>query len=318
MTQHLRRVAALEAELGERGLVEEAHPLPHRAVLRRREIEPVLAAEAVFVAGLRAVGRVPVGPLPAEGLAVAGAPGHEAVVEGRAAHAPRGCELAEGPVVVVEQAQGLAHTRAQEAPVGLEGQVAAHVHVPEIERLAAAGEAFRQHPPGAAGGLDADGVEARGDPAAGEPRRLAEVVAVVGGEALGPAEEGLDAGLVQCRHALQRVLQHRLEMLPVVGQLVEAEVLGDAVHAPGLGVRLEGAEKDFSGVLLVVGAAVVVAQHGQVRGHALEGIGHHVEVLAGVQRHVHGRRRPQGRASTCRRTAPRRPPRRRLPESRRR
>ena len=80
--------------------------------------------------------------------------------------------------------------------------------------------------------------------------------------------------------------QHRLEVLEVVGQLVEAKILGDAIHAPGLGVGLEGTEKNLPGVFLVVGAAVVVAQHGQVRRHALERIGHHVEVLAGVKRHV--------------------------------
>ena len=58
--------------------------------------------------------------------------------------------------------------------------------------------------------------------------------------------------------------QHRLEMVHVLGQLVEAEVLGDAVHAPGLGVGLEGAQQQLAGVLLVVGALVGIAQHRQV------------------------------------------------------
>ena len=90
------------------------------------------------------------------------------------------------------------------------------------------------------------------------------MIAVVRREALGPAEEGLDASVGECRHALQRVHQHRLEVLVVVGKLVEAEILRDSVHAPGLRLRLEGAEQDLARVLLVIGAAVVVAQHGQV------------------------------------------------------
>ena len=284
--QHPRGVPALEAELGEGGLVEQAHPVTHRAVLFRRTGEPVLAAEAVFVAGLRAVRRVPVRPLPAEGLAVTGTARREAIVERRAAHPPRGRVLAEGPVHVVEEAEGLAHPLAQIAPVGLEGQVAAYVHVPHVDERPAGVDAFGQHLPGAAGRLDADGVEPGGDVAAGETGRLAEMVAVVRREALGPAEEGLDTGVGERRHPLQRVHQHRLEVLVVVGQLVEAEILGDSVHAPGLRLRLEGAEQDLARVLLVIGAAVVVAQHGQVRRHTLEGVRHHVEVLAGVERHV--------------------------------
>ena len=61
-------------------------------------------------------------------------------------------------------------------------------------------------------------------------------------------------------------LQDRLEMVEVLRQLVEAEILGDAVHAPGLRLRLEGADQQLAGVLLVVGAGVHVAQTGRVEG----------------------------------------------------
>src|SRR3546814_9221502 len=103
---------------------------------------------------------------------------------------------------------------------------------------------------GAAGRLDADGVEAGGDVEVREFRRLAEEVAVVGGEALRPVEEGVDAGALQDRHPLHHGLQHRGEVVDVLRELVEAEVLRDAVEAPGLGHRLEGAEQDLAGVLL--------------------------------------------------------------------
>ena len=55
-------------------------------------------------------------------------------------------------------------------------------------------------------------------------------------------------------------------MVDILGQLVEAEILRDAGHAPGLGHRLEGAEHHLAGVLLVVGAFVRHPQHRQARG----------------------------------------------------
>ena len=81
------------------------------------------------------------------------------------------------------------------------------------------------------------------------------------------------------------LLEDRLEMLEVLGQLVEAEILGDAVHAPGLGHRLEGAEQQLAGILLVVGAFVRHPQHRQVARQAGDRLGDDVEMLAGVQRH---------------------------------
>src|SRR3546814_3145718 len=81
----------------------------------------------------------------------------------------------------------------------LERLQAADVDVPEVERRRAAVHPLGQRLAGAAGRLDADGVEAGGDVEVREFRRLAEEVAVVGGEALRPVEEGVDAGALQDR-----------------------------------------------------------------------------------------------------------------------
>src|SRR3546814_14585760 len=86
----------------------------------------------------------------------------------------------------------------------------------------------------------------------GQLRRLAQQVAVVRREALRPVEEGVDAGALQHRQALHRGLEDRLEVVEVLRELVEAEVLRNAVQAPGLGPQLEGAEQDLAGVLFVV------------------------------------------------------------------
>ena len=74
-------------------------------------------------------------------------------------------------------------------------------------------------------------------------------------------------------------------MIHVLGQAVEAEGLRDAVHAPGFGHRLEGADQQLAGVLLVVGALVRDPQHRQVARHLGQRLGDDVEVLGRVQRH---------------------------------
>jgi hypothetical protein len=38
-------------------------------------------------------------------------------------------------------------------------------------------------------------------------------------------------------------MQHRLKVIKVSGNLIEAEVLGDALHTPRLGRRFEGADQ---------------------------------------------------------------------------
>ncbi len=75
-------------------------------------------------------------------------------------------------------------------------------------------------------------------------------------------------------------------MVEVLGQLVEAEVLADALHAPGLRHRLEGAEQDLARVLLVVGAFLGDPQHREPL-EAGDRLGDDVEVLAGVERQGH-------------------------------
>jgi len=61
---------------------------------------------------------------------------------------------------------------------------------------------------------------------------------------------------------------------------------------PGLGLWLEAADDQPADLLLEVGVSVRVAQDGHVGVHSGDGIGHDVEVLGRVQRHVDPRHRP--------------------------
>ena len=82
-------------------------------------------------------------------------------------------------------------------------------------------------------------------------------------------------------------------MVEILRQLIEAEVVRDAVHAPGLGHRLEGAQQHLARVFLVVGALVGHPQHRQLR-QAGDVLGDDVEMLAGLQRHGDTGHPPEG------------------------
>ena len=189
------------------------------------------------------------------------------VVEWRATDAAGGGVLPVGPVHGVEQAQRLGRAVAQVGAIALERVQAADVDVGEVDGHAAVADPFGEDLAGAARALDADRVEAAGDEQVAHLGRLAEQVAVVRGEALRAVEEGLDTGGGQDRQAPRGALQDRLEMIHVLGQAVEAEGLRDAAHPPGLGHRLEGADQQLAGVLLVVGAFVGHPQHRQLARH---------------------------------------------------
>ena len=77
----------------------------------------------------------------------------------------------------------------------------------------------------------------------------------------------------------------------VLRKLVELEIRRNPPDSPRLGRRLERAEKDLPGILLVVGALVGHPQHR----HPLQPrdrLGDDVEMLARLQRHVHPRHAP--------------------------
>ena len=284
--QESQCVAALNPDLAEGGHVEHADAGAHGHVLVASIVEPVLPLPAIAVLALLPFAGEPVGALPAGRLAEDGATRLQVLVQRRAPHATGSCRLAVGEMVGIEQAERLDGAVVEIGPVALEGLDAADVDVPQVEGRLAILHPLRQRHAGAAGGLDADGVEAAADPEVFQVLRLAEVVAVVRSEALRTIEEGVDAGGGEQRHALHRFLKNRLEMVEILRQLVEAEILRDARHAPRLRHRLEGAEQDFPRVLLVVGALVLHAQHRQAA-EVGDRFGDDIKMLAGVQRHRH-------------------------------
>jgi hypothetical protein len=73
-------------------------------------------------------------------------------------------------------------------------------------------------------------------------------------------------------------------VVDVLRQRVEAEILRDAVLAPGLGDRLEEADEQLSGVLLVVGPFVAEEHDREIARQVRDRLGDDVEMFRRVER----------------------------------
>ena len=106
---------------------------------------------------------------------------------------------------------------------------------------------------------------------------------------LNPAQEHLHLRGFQTRRAMDRVLHQDLEVIPILGQELEFELVGNGADVPRFGDRLEATHDQAADFLLVVDVAVGVAHDRQVRAHAGNRPGDEVEVLGGIERYVRSR-----------------------------
>src|SRR5690606_8773659 len=141
-------------------------------------LEPVLPLPAIAVFPLLPFLREPVGALPAGDLAEDGAAGLEVLVQRRAAHAAGRRHLAIGKMVGIEKAERFGDTVPEIGAGLLERLGAADIALPEVEGRLAVVHPLGERHTGAAGGDDADGIVAGGDPVALQLRGFAEIVAV--------------------------------------------------------------------------------------------------------------------------------------------
>ena len=139
--------------------------------------------------------------------------------------------------------------------------------------------------------LNADRIEPGRDPDVIHLRRKAEVIGIVGGKAFGAIEERVNPRLAQHRHAVDGPFQDRLEVVEILGQLIEFKAVGNARHAPGLGVRLEGAKHHLARVFLVIGAFIGHPQDRQLR-QTGNRFADDIKMLAGLKWHVDARHAP--------------------------
>ena len=195
--------------------------------------------------------------------------------------------LAVGEVVLVQDAHGFRHAVVQVAGVHLPVEIASDVDRPEVFLGVALVDPLRQRPADAGGARDADRVHAAAHEEVLDAGRLADHEGVVRSEAFRDIGKVPDLRRLQVREALQAALHERVELLPVLGDLGELEVPGDALHAPGLGHGLEPAEEQRPVFGLEIGAAVEVAHAGEDLLQPLDRLGDDVHVLGRVKRHAH-------------------------------
>ncbi len=280
-----QRLRAVHAQLGERGEIEERDALARGAVLRGHRAEPVLAAVGVGVLRALARRRVPVRPLPAGGLAEAGAGGGEPVVQRDAPQPARRARLQEGPVHRVQAAQRLARACVQVARVALGRREAADV---ERRRRPPSGRRSSIH---SASARPAPGprmmpwrVQAGRDEEPGDLGGLAQQEVAVGREALGRAQVVREARLPQRRHAHARLGERPCEVLEVGLELAKGEVRRDGGGGTRPPVGLEGADEEAAAVVPHVDGAVQVADDRQVARGPVHRLRLRPVVLGRVQR----------------------------------
>ena len=231
------RVGAGQAELRERGLIEQRRRLSRCAMLPSDGVEPVRPLICVTILGDFAVLREPVGAFPTKLFAEYRARRRQSVVERRAAQRPSGAIFLRRPSHAVMFRVGLERARAD--PVGIEMATSEppDVRRPEVERRRAFYDPFGERHSRAAPGCDAEGVEARADEDVAHLRRLAEDEIAVRREALRPVDHLLDADVAQSGHAPQSLLHDRFEMIPIRLQKLELEILRQWVGQPGPRIR---------------------------------------------------------------------------------
>ena len=81
--------------------------------------------------------------------------------------------------------------------------------------------------------------------------------------------------------------EDRPNVVPVLGQGLELEVSGYAVEVPDLAPGLEEASHQLAGFLFEIGVVGRIAHRGHIGIGPFDGLGHDVEVLAGLHWHIH-------------------------------
>jgi hypothetical protein len=143
-------IAPFDADLAERGHVEQADAVADRQMFVALVVEPVLPFPGIAVLALLALTREPVGPLPAGNLAEHRAACLQMFMERGAPDVPRGRHLPVGKMVGIEQAERLGDALSEIAAVLLERLGAADVDLPEIEGCFAVVDPLRQRHAGTA------------------------------------------------------------------------------------------------------------------------------------------------------------------------
>ena len=245
--------------LRERREVDHAHRLAHPPALVADVLEIVAAPEAPRVLARHARRREPVRALPAVALPPDGAHLVQLFVDGAGLGGARILALLvrvmdreDVAIGLLVLAHGVALAGVRAEPAGVDAQ--------HVDAGLALDDPLRELPAGAAGGGDAEAVALVQPDVAQAPRRTDQRAAVrrIGD---GAVDDGLDAGVLEARHALHRRLDVRQQAIEIAREQLLAEMRGDAVGETRRRALLVRAENPAHALLAQVVRGVGLAQH---------------------------------------------------------
>ena len=92
---------------------------------------------------------------------------------------------------------------------------------------------------------------------------------------------------------MERRVHQDAEVLPVLVEELELKGVGKLIGCdPGLGLGLEPTNDKTTDLFFEVGVSIRVTKDRKLSMDAIDLLGHHIEVLGGVQRHGHARHGP--------------------------
>ena len=155
----------------------------------------------------------------------------------------------------------------------------------KVGRRGAMLDGMGQRHAGTAAGGDAHRIHSAPKEQAARLSRFTKQETAVGSEALRSVQKHLHFRRLQTGQTVERVMHHRLEMIPVLGKQLESEIMTNPFRIDRFAHRLETADEQAAGVIADVEMTVMIRQCRQIAADAVHRLGQKIEMLARPGRH---------------------------------
>ena len=234
LVQKRRCIPPFHPDFPERRHIKQPNTAAHCHMFGFLVVKPVLPRPGILIlCRLPRIGE-PIGALPPGGFAKHRTARLQMIVQRRSAHPARGGKLAVREVIGIEQAKRFADPFLQIFAVALKGLRAPDINFPQIKRRFAFCYPMRQGIARPTRRRDANRIIPCRNPVAAQFRRFAQIIAIIGCETFRTVEKRMNARRLKQRQAVHCMFKNGLEMVPVFGQRIKAEIFADTRHPPRL------------------------------------------------------------------------------------